>query len=207
MRTRVKFCGMTRPDDALAAARLGVDAIGLVFYAPSPRAVSIESARAVVAALPPFVSVVGLFVNAAREAVSEVLDSVRIDVLQFHGDESAADCQRYGRPYIKACRVGEGVDVEAVAREHVGAAAVLLDTYDPALFGGTGKTFDWERVPHHVSLPLILAGGLTPENVAEAIRAVRPYAVDVSGGIEAAKGIKDAHRMQQFMNAVANAAN
>jgi phosphoribosylanthranilate isomerase len=206
MRTRVKFCGMTRPDDALVAARVGADAIGLVFYAPSPRAVSLDVARAIVSVLPPFISVVGLFVNAAHETVSEVLDQVRIDVLQFHGDEPADDCQRYGRPYIKACRVGEGTDVEALAREHVGAAALLLDTYDPALVGGTGKTFDWERVPHRLPLPLILAGGLTPENVAEAIRAVRPYAVDVSGGIEAAKGIKDAQCMQRFMDAVASVA-
>jgi len=204
MRTRVKFCGITRPEDALAAAQVGADAIGLVFYAPSPRAVSVEAARQVVAVLPPFVSVVGLFVNAAEQTVSDVLKQVRIDVLQFHGDEPVADCQRYERPFIKACRVGEHTDIDAVAREYASAAALLLDTYDAAAPGGTGRTFNWDKIPARLPLPVILAGGLNADNVAVAIRQVRPYAVDVSGGIEAAKGVKDAQRMNRFMDAVAS---
>ncbi len=206
MRTRVKICGITRPEDAVAAARAGADAIGLVFYAPSPRAVSIEQARAVARVVPPFVSVVGLFVDASVETIREVLDQIPLDLLQFHGDECPADCGGYGRPYIKAVSMREGVDVAAYARSYPDAAGLLLDAYDPAtpaLRGGTGKTFDWSRVPADLPLPLILAGGLSADNVAEAVRRVRPYAVDVSGGVEASKGIKDAARIHAFMEQVA----
>ncbi|QKT04597.1 phosphoribosylanthranilate isomerase [Ectothiorhodospiraceae bacterium 2226] len=207
MRTRVKICGITRAEDAQAAARLGADAIGLVFFDPSPRAVSIEQARAAIRVLPPLMSVVGLFVDASAERVREVLDGVRIDLLQFHGAEAPAYCASFGVPYIKAVRMREDVDVAAEARRYSdarGSAArgLLLDTYSATTAGGTGTAFDWRRVPREAELPLILAGGLTPDNVAQAVRQVRPYAVDVSGGVEAAKGVKDAAKMAQFIEEV-----
>lgn len=202
MRTRVKICGITRPDDGQTAARLGADAIGLVFYAPSPRAVTLTQAQAVVAALPPFVSVVALFVDPAPAEVEQVLAAVPVDLLQFHGDEAPEDCRRYGRPYIKAIRMRPGLDVVAEAGRYADARGVLLDTYDPALVGGTGAAFDWSRVPAGLPLPVILAGGLTAANVAQAIKQVRPYAVDVSGGVEAAKGIKDAALLAAFIKEV-----
>lgn len=202
MRTRVKFCGITRSEDGGEAARLGADAIGLVFHPASPRAVSLAQAQAVVAALPPFVSVVGLFVDPSRTAVDKVLAAVRLDLLQFHGDECPADCGAFGVPYIKALRMRPDTDVLAYASAYPDARALLLDTYRPGVAGGTGEVFDWTRVPRELPQPVILAGGLGPDNVAEAIRTVRPYAVDVSGGIEAAKGVKDINRMQAFMNEV-----
>ncbi len=202
MRTRVKICGITRPEDAQAAAVLGADAIGLVFYAPSPRAVTIVQAQTIVSALPPFVTVVGLFVDAAPAEIAAVLQSVRIDALQFHGHETAAQCERYGRPYIKALRMREDMDVAAGVRDHAGASGVLLDTHHDRLTGGTGEAFDWTRVPAQLALPVILAGGLTPQNVAAAVRQVRPYAVDVSGGVESAKGIKDQQKMAAFIQEV-----
>lgn len=208
MRVRVKICGITRAEDGVAAAQAGADAIGLVFYAPSPRAVSIAQARVITASLPPFVSVVGLFVDADAEQIHAVLEQVPLDLLQFHGDECPAECGDFGRPYIKAVRMREGLDVRAYARTYPDAAGLLLDAYDaaaPQIRGGTGQTFDWSRVPGGLPVPLILAGGLTPENVAEAVRATRPYAVDVSGGVEAAKGIKDVARIAAFIDNVAGA--
>ncbi len=202
MRTRIKICGITRPQDGQEAAHLGADAIGLVFYAPSPRAVSVEQARAVCDALPPFVTRVGLFVNADRSEVSRVLTKVPLDLLQFHGDEDAAACEGYGRPYIKALRMAPDMDVLAVTETYGSASGILLDSYQAGVAGGTGQTFDWQRVPAGIKQPLILAGGLNPENVATAIERVRPYAVDVSGGVEAAKGIKDRDKMTTFMNEV-----
>lgn len=202
MRTRVKFCGITRPEDAVAAASAGVDAIGLVFHPASPRAVTPEQARRIVQALPPLITVVGLFVDPQRERVETVLDMLRIDLLQFHGDECPADCDSFGVPYIKAVRMQPGLDVAAFAKAYPQARALLLDTYRAGIAGGTGETFDWSQVPASIGRPLILAGGLTPANVGEAIRAVRPYAVDVSGGIEAAKGIKHPGKMDAFMNEV-----
>lgn len=202
MRTRVKICGITRPEDGQYAAELGADAIGLVFYAASPRAVNIEMAQAVCAVLPPFVTKVGLFVNAKREEIRKVLNEVSLDLLQFHGDETAADCEGYGRPYLKALRMAAGVDVLAELKPFNGAAGILLDSYRAGIPGGTGQTFDWSRVPTQVMQPIVLAGGLTPQNVAMAIEQVRPYAVDVSGGVEAAKGIKDRDKMAAFMNEV-----
>ncbi len=202
MRTRVKICGITRPQDAIEAARLGADAIGLVFYPPSPRAVTMEQARAVVAVIPPFVTVVGLFVDAKLAEISAVLDAVRLDTLQFHGHEPAAECARYSRPYIKALRMSEDMDVRAAVRDYAEASAVLLDTYHQELPGGTGQSFDWSRVPMDLDKPIVLSGGLNPENVADAIRRVWPYAVDVSGGVEAAKGIKDHRKMAKFINEV-----
>ena len=202
MRTRVKICGITRPEDALEAARLGADAIGLVFYPPSPRAVTAEQARAIVDALPSFVTIVGLFVDASPAEISAVLGAVRLDTLQFHGNETAAECVRYGRPYIKALRMRPGVDVAACARDHPGSAALLLDAHVEGVPGGTGLAFDWALAPTGLDKPLILAGGLTPENVADAVRRVWPYAVDVSGGVESAKGIKDHRKMAKFINEV-----
>jgi len=200
--TRVKICGITRAQDAQRAAALGVDAIGLVFYDPSPRAVSIEQARAIVAALPPFVTPVGLFVNASPDTVNGVLERVSLDLLQFHGDESPAFCAGFGRPWIKAIRMADGVDLHAEAARHADARGLLLDAYHPALPGGTGESFDWTRIPADLPRPVILAGGLTADNVGDAIRTVRPCAVDVSGGVEAEKGIKDWGKMADFVAAV-----
>jgi phosphoribosylanthranilate isomerase len=204
-RTRAKICGITRIEDAIAAASAGADAIGLVFYAPSPRDVDIDRAAEICAALPPFVTTVGLFVNAAEEEVHGVLDSVPLDLLQFHGNESAAYCQRFSRPYIKAVRMAEGVDLNTVAAEYSGARALLLDSYQKGVPGGTGHAFDWARVPADLDKPVILAGGLDPDNVAGAIRQVHPYAVDVSSGVEADKGIKDAEKIIAFMRGVETA--
>ncbi len=202
MRTRVKICGITRVEDALAAAGAGADAIGLVFYARSPRAVGIEQGRAIAAALPPFVSVVGLFVDARPEEVRAVLDALPIDLLQFHGDECGADCGGFGRPYIKAISMRADLDVNGYARAYPDAAGFLLDTHQDGVPGGTGQGFDWAQVPSDFNQPLILAGGLAPGNVAEAIRRVRPYGVDVSSGVELSKGIKDAAKISAFLNEV-----
>jgi phosphoribosylanthranilate isomerase len=202
MRTRVKICGITRPEDARAAAELGADAIGLVFYAPSPRAVTIEQAQAVCATLPPFVTRVGLFVNALREEIQQVLNAVPLDLLQFHGDETATDCEGFERPYIKALRMAADMDVVSELKAFSSATGILLDSYQVGVPGGTGQTFNWSRVPVQMAQPIILAGGLTPDNVAMAIEQVRPYAVDVSGGVEAAKGIKDRNKMMAFLNEV-----
>ena len=205
MRTRVKICGITRSEDASAAVRLGADAIGLVFYPPSPRAVGIEQARAVVSGLPPFVTVVGLFVDATREVIHEVLDEVRIDLLQFHGNEPPAACVGHGKPYIKALHMREDADPADLATRYASSSGLLLDTYRPGLVGGTGEAFDWSRLPREFRQPIILAGGLTPANVAAAVRQVRPYAVDVSGGVERAKGIKDPGKIAAFIQEVRNA--
>lgn len=199
---RCKICGITRVEDALAAAAAGADAIGLVFYAKSPRAVSVQQARAIIEALPPFVTTVGLFVDAAHDELARVLDAVPLDLLQFHGDESVAECERLRRPYIKALRVRPGDDVAARIAPYRSAAGILLDTYVAGVPGGTGEAFDWSLVPHDAPRPIILAGGLTPDNVAAAIAQARPYAVDVSGGVEAGKGIKDGEKIRAFVRAV-----
>ncbi|WP_339462851.1 phosphoribosylanthranilate isomerase [Pseudomonas sp. EA_105y_Pfl2_R69] len=202
---RSKICGITRIEDALSAAEAGADAIGLVFYAKSPRAVSVQQARAIIAALPPFVTTVGLFVDADRQELDEILAAVPLDLLQFHGDESPAFCEALQRPYIKALRVKPGDDLVVRVAAYGQASGVLLDTYVPGIPGGTGEAFDWSLVPQGLSKPIILAGGLVAENVAAAIRQVRPYAVDVSGGVEARKGIKDAEKIRAFMRAVKTA--
>ncbi|MCK9814567.1 phosphoribosylanthranilate isomerase [Pseudomonas sp. MAFF 302046] len=199
---RSKICGITRIEDALAAVETGADAIGLVFYAKSPRAVTVQQARAIIAALPPFVTTVGLFVNASRCELGEILDAVPLDLLQFHGDESSADCEGYHRPYIKALRVKAGDDIAASCDAYPRASGILLDTYVEGVPGGTGEAFDWSLVPRGLSKPIILAGGLSAQNVAQAIAQVRPYAVDVSGGVEQAKGIKDPAKIRAFMQAV-----
>jgi phosphoribosylanthranilate isomerase len=199
---RSKICGITRIEDALAAVEAGADAIGLVFYPQSPRAVSIQQARAIIAALPPFISTVGLFVNASRCELNETLDAVALDMLQFHGDEAPEQCEGYHRPYMKALRVQAGDDIAASCRMYSGASGILLDTFVAGVPGGTGETFDWALIPQGLSKPIILAGGLTSANVAQAIAQVRPYAVDVSGGVEKSKGIKDHDKIRAFMSAV-----
>ena len=201
-RTRVKICGLTRAQDAREAARLGADAIGLVFYPPSTRAVTTAQAREVVQALPPFVTLVGLFVDASESEVRDVLAQVPVDLLQFHGDETPMFCAGFGRPWIKAVRMREGVDLWAERERYSGASALLLDAYRPGLPGGTGSSFDWDRIPPGMAEQIVLAGGLTPANVAQAVRQLRPYAVDVSGGVEQAKGIKDAEKMAAFLQEV-----
>ncbi|MGH8577664.1 MAG: phosphoribosylanthranilate isomerase, partial [Gammaproteobacteria bacterium] len=168
----------------------------------SPRSVTVERARAIVAALPPFVTRVGLFVNAAPDAIEAVLSAVPLDVLQFHGDEPAAACRPYGRPYIKAIRMCPDVDLHGFAVAYHDAAALLLDAYVEGIEGGTGQRFDWSRVPKDLSKPIILAGGLTPDNVTQALAVVNPYAVDVSGGVERDTGIKDEDKMRRFISGV-----
>ena len=201
-RTRVKICGLTRPEDVDAAVAAGVDAVGLVFHPASPRAVTAEQAAILCERLPPFVAAVGLFVDATESQIRAVLDRVPLDLLQFHGDEPPGDCGRFGRRWIKALRMRPGLDLVAQARTYRGAAGLLLDAFDPVLAGGTGRTFDWGRIPPHLELPIVLAGGLRPDNVAEAIRRVRPFAVDVSGGVESAKGIKDPVKISAFLSGV-----
>ena len=201
-RTRIKICGITRPEDANAVVDAGADAIGLVFYPPSPRAVSIEQAQNVVADVPAFVTVTALFVNPTVEQVQSVLDSVRIDLIQFHGDEDDDFCRQFGHPYIKALRVRQASDVVALCLRFPSALAVLLDSYKPGVPGGTGETFDWSLVPATPPKPIILAGGLDPENVNHAIDVVHPFALDVSGGVESAKGIKDHGKITAFVNEV-----
>ncbi len=203
IRTRVKICGITRVEDALSAVNAGADAIGLVFYAPSPRCVTIAQAQAIVAAIPPFVSVVGLFVNAPQSELKSVLSKVRLDILQYHGDETVHDCQQINLPYYKAIRVKADTNLLQYEVEFKSAKALLLDTFSEAAVGGTGQVFDWNLIPKNLTKPVILAGGLTADNVAAAIQQVRPYAVDVSGGVEQIKGIKDTIKIAAFMQAVA----
>ncbi|MEE9425830.1 MAG: phosphoribosylanthranilate isomerase [Methylococcales bacterium] len=205
-RTRVKICGFTRVDDALCAANLGVDAIGLVFYQNSPRHIRLEQAQAIVAALPPFVTVVGLFVNAQQADVSQLIDQLALDVLQFHGDEDQLFCSSFRLPYIKAVRVQQGSDIIQAAQTFSDAQGLLLDAWHPNVQGGTGLQFDWsilaDDLTQELTLPLILAGGLDADNIYTAIETTQPYAVDVSSGVESAKGIKDLLRMTDFLKEV-----
>jgi len=200
--TRIKICGITRAEDALAAARSGADAIGLVFYPHSPRHVSTTQAEQLAEALPPFVSLVGLFVDAEAAFVREVLASVPLDLLQFHGDETPEYCAQFDRPYLKAIRVKAGVNLLQCAAAYRSAKGLLLDAHVEGIPGGTGTAFDWTLIPGQLPLPVILSGGLDAENVAAAIKQVRPYAVDVSSGVEASKGIKDAAKVAAFINEV-----
>ncbi|PHS26562.1 MAG: phosphoribosylanthranilate isomerase [Methylophaga sp.] len=203
MRTRVKICGITRRQDAEFAVEMGVDALGLVFYAPSPRAVTIAQAQDIVVGLSPLVSIVALFVNADSEYVKACLAALPISILQFHGDESVEYCEQFNHPYMKALRMREGIDLKAVAHQYKSASAILLDSYQPGVPGGTGQVFDWSLVDN-INMPVILAGGLDAENVVQAIKQVAPYAVDVSGGVELAKGIKDNNKVRNFMQEVVN---
>ncbi|MBK9160502.1 MAG: phosphoribosylanthranilate isomerase [Nitrosomonadales bacterium] len=206
--TRIKICGITRVEDVRAVADSGADAIGLVFYSRSPRHVDIAQAAQLAAVLPPFVSAVGLFVDAEPAFVREVTANVPLDILQFHGDESPEYCAQFSRPYLKAIRVKAGVDLLQCASDFRAARGLLLDAHVEGIPGGTGATFDWTLIPRRLSLPVILSGGLDAENVADAIRRVRPYAVDVSSGVEAGKGIntlkgiKDAVKIAAFINEV-----
>ncbi len=202
MRIRVKICGLTCVEDALVASRLGADAIGLVFYPPSPRAIDLATARAIVDALPPFVTVVPLFLDPTPERVREVMAALPVDLLQFHGDEAPEFCGAFGRRYIKAIPMGGAGDPLGYARRHARAAGFLLDSHAPGERGGSGKVFDWEAVPGQLNRPLILAGGLTPDNVAEAVSRTHPWGVDVSSGVEASPGRKDADRIANFMKEV-----
>ncbi len=206
MNTRVKICGITRVEDALAAARLGAHALGLVFYAGSPRAVTPEQARAIIEALPPFVVPVGLFVNADARVVRETLAVAPVQLLQFHGDETPEFCAGFGLPYLRAVRVRAGSDLLQYAHEFRAARGLLLDAWVDGVRGGTGATFDWSLIPGDLPMPVVLSGGLNPDNVEQAVRRVRPWAVDVSSGVEAAKGIKDVRKMEAFMTGVRNAA-
>ena len=208
MRTRIKICGITRPGDALAAAQAGADAIGLVFYPPSPRYLAAERALDIRQALPPFVQTVALFVNPDAAQVAQVIGRLRPAMLQFHGDETPQFCAQFGMPYVKACRVksgvSTGVDLLEYLRPFSSAAAWLLDSFVEA-YGGVGESFDWSLVPARRDRPLILSGGLARDNVAEAVRRVRPWGVDVSSGVESAKGIKDAAKIAAFIEEVRNA--
>jgi phosphoribosylanthranilate isomerase len=204
-RTRVKICGITRIEDALAAARAGADAIGLVFYAHSPRAVTAAQAQAICAALPPFVGTVGLFVDAEPAAVTAVLQQVPLDLLQFHGSETPNYCAQFARPFLKALRMRDATDVAAVRAQFSAARGLLLDTYRAGVPGGTGEVFDWQLVPRALSAQIVLAGGLNPHNVGAAIQQAQPFAVDVSGGVESAPGIKDAQLIEDFVAAVRRA--
>ncbi len=204
MRTRIKICGLTRIEDARAAVQLGADAIGLVFYAPSPRHVGLDQARAIIAAIPPFVTVVGLFVDPVRSEVESVLRRCSLNLLQFHGDESPEFCNGFDLPYIKAARVRADADLVQYLSAYSAAQGWLLDAYHDRLYGGTGASFDWNLIPQGLPKPVILSGGLTPENVGAAVRQVRPWAVDVSSGVESTKGIKDAAKIAAFIAGVKN---
>ena len=205
MITRTKICGITRPEDARTAAAAGVDAIGLVFYPKSPRAVTIEQAQAICAVLPPFITVVALFVDAEHFEIEDILAAVPVDLLQFHGSETPAQCNAFTTPYIKAIRMRDDADLIDAVRQYSFARGLLVDTFNPDEAGGTGEVFDWDRVPDGLDTPIILAGGLEPSNVGAAIQQVSPYAVDVSSGVEQSKGIKDAEKIQAFMTAVRSA--
>jgi len=205
MRTRVKICGITREQDALAAVECGADALGFVFYPPSPRHVSIERAAAIVRRLPPFVTTVALFVNAEAELIAQVVDEVAVDLLQFHGQEDPDFCARHRRPWIRAVAMTPEIDLAAMQGRFAAGRGLLLDAYRPGVPGGTGETFDWDRIPPALAPRIVLAGGLNAANVGEAVRRVRPYAVDVSGGVEAEKGIKDAAKIKAFIHEVRRA--
>lgn len=202
MRTRVKICGFTQVQDAVVAANLGVDAIGLVFYPPSPRNVSIDRAIEIVNALPAFVTVVALFVDESEVQIREVLSKLPIGCIQFHGDEPAEACGVYNKPYIKAIRMKPGLDVIEIANKYYDASALLLDAYHPGIKGGSGSRFDWDLIPKQCSLPVILAGGLQADNAKQAVESVRPYALDVSSGVEGSKGIKDVAKMAAFVQEI-----
>ena len=203
-RTRIKICGLTREADVAAAAACGADAIGLVFYPRSARAVSLERAVALVRELPPFVVPVGLFVNAAPQEVEAACAAIPGLLLQFHGDETPADCDRFGRPYLRAARMAPGFDLLDFAASFHRATALLLDAHVEG-YGGAGKVFDWSLIPSGVPRPLVLSGGLNPANVTDGVLRLRPWAVDVSSGVEVGKGLKDPALMRQFCDAVREA--
>ena len=201
-RTRVKICGLRDPAHARVAAQAGADAIGLVFWQPSPRYVTAQAAATVAAALPPFVASVGLFVDAREEEIRRVLAQVPLDLLQFHGDELPDFCEKFGRPYLRAVRMESGTDLLEYARRFSSAKALLLDAHSPGTPGGTGLTFDWKAIPADFPMPVILSGGLDAANVGRAVREVRPWAVDVSSGVESGRGLKDPAKIVEFIRSV-----
>jgi phosphoribosylanthranilate isomerase len=203
-RTRVKICGITNLEDAKAAVNAGADAIGLVFYKNSPRYISIDKAREIVENVTAFVNCVGLFVNSDKEYIDTVLEKVSLDTLQFHGDESEQACALYNKPYIKAIRMDEEINLPEEVEKYFSAKALLLDTYVEGLAGGTGTIFNWGRIPKNLRKPIILAGGLNASNVKDAIKQISPYAVDVSGGVEIEKGRKDPNKIKEFINVTLN---
>jgi phosphoribosylanthranilate isomerase len=202
MRTRVKICGITRAEDARSAVEHGADAIGLVFFEGSPRHVTLEQAERITAAVAPFVTVVGLFVDASPSEIRHVLENVPLGLLQFHGHEANGLCNQYGLPFIKSVAMRPGTDLREQVQAYPDAGGILLDAWQPHSHGGGGQAFDWAQVPHDLAVPLILAGGLTAANIETAIRQVRPYAVDVSSGVESGKGIKSAEKISAFMKGV-----
>ncbi|MDE8603374.1 phosphoribosylanthranilate isomerase [Marinomonas sp. RSW2] len=200
MTCQVKICGITNIDDALMACRLGANALGFVFYEKSPRYVTPDIANSIVAKLPPFITPVALFVDADASVIASVIDGSSRWMIQFHGAESEAECLSYQRPYMKALRIKKGDDVSTLVDEYPSASAMLLDAYKAGIPGGTGEVFDWSLIPKVLSKPIVLAGGLTPNNVEQAIKQVAPYAVDVSGGVELSKGIKSESKVREFIN-------
>lgn len=206
MRTRTKICGITRLDDAEASILAGCDALGFVFYKESPRYIALDAFKVIAKALPPFVTKAGLFVNANPSDIEEAIQSGLVNVLQFHGDETPDFCRQFKFPYIKAVAVSSSIDLLQYAKDFYDAEALLLDASHEYLKGGTGQTFDWNLIPHSLSKPIVLAGGLTVDNVKEAIKKVKPYAVDVSGGVEESKGIKNSHKIQAFIKETQDAA-
>lgn len=205
MKTRIKICGITRVEDAACAVREGADALGLIFWPSSPRFIAPADARAIVRAVGPFVATVGVFVNPAAQEVTNAIESSGVSTLQFHGEEEPEFCAAFGRPFLKAFKVGQGGDLIKSVQRYGSATGWLFDAFDPRLVGGTGEAFDWSLIPDKLSRPLVLSGGLHAGNVGEAIRRVRPFAVDVSSGVEAGKGIKDAAKIAAFIEGVRNA--
>lgn len=201
-RTRVKICGITRAEDAAVAVRCGADALGLVFYPDSPRHVALEQARVIAGTVAPLVTIVGLFVDPSPDTVSAALGAVPLGLLQFHGSEANDHCRQFGLPFIKSIAIRDDVDVLSRMQRYPDASGFILDAWQPQTHGGGGETFDWNKVPHNSPVPVILAGGLTPGNVSQAIRSTRPYAVDVSSGVETSKGIKSAEKIAAFMKGV-----
>ena len=204
MSTRVKICGITRIEDALTAVRLGANAIGFIFWDKSIRYIDPKEARKIVMALPPFVTVVGVYVNPSSEWVEETCSITGLNLLQFHGDELPEFCSQFPLPYIKAVRIRSGIDLLQYAAQYSSSNGLLLDSYVEGIPGGTGRTFEWSLIPENLALPLIVSGGLHPKNVCEAIREAKPWAVDVSSGVEVTKGIKDADKIAAFMTGVRN---
>jgi len=199
---KIKICGLTDPENSIQIASLDIHAIGLVFFNESPRAVSIEQANEIIQELPPFINKVGLFVNASSNFVDQVLNSVNIDTIQFHGDESSSDCSQFQMPFIKAIRMREGTNLLKQAEEFSSAAGLLLDSFEEDSYGGTGKSFDWNLIKNNLDLPIILAGGLNKDNIMSAIEKTQPYAIDISSGVEVDKGIKDIEKTKEIIEIV-----